>query len=172
MRASSGATGRPGRPTRTARSSTCWRRRSPRGPARTPASTTARSRHSTAAVYTRIDTPATPEQKAPLEQLTPEAVKATELAGEPIIGQADPRPGQRRRRSAASRSSPRAAGSRPGPRARRTSTRSMRRASGTRATSTPSWQKRSGSWPRRSAADAGSISIGVPIIGDASQEIT
>jgi phosphoglucomutase len=34
--------------------------------------------------YTRIDTPATPEQKAALGQLTPEAVDATELAGEPI----------------------------------------------------------------------------------------
>ncbi len=35
--------------------------------------------------YTRIDAPATPEQKALLEKLSPEAVKATQLAGEPIV---------------------------------------------------------------------------------------
>jgi phosphoglucomutase len=34
--------------------------------------------------YTRIDAAATPEQKARLEQLSPEAVKASDLAGEPI----------------------------------------------------------------------------------------
>jgi phosphoglucomutase len=34
--------------------------------------------------YTRIDTPATPEEKAALGRLTPEAVDATKLAGEPI----------------------------------------------------------------------------------------
>jgi phosphoglucomutase len=37
------------------------------------------------AYYTRIDAPATPEQKASLERLSPEAVKAPDLAGEPII---------------------------------------------------------------------------------------
>jgi phosphoglucomutase len=36
------------------------------------------------AYYTRIDAPASPEQKARLQQLSPEAVKATTLAGEPI----------------------------------------------------------------------------------------
>ena len=46
--------------------------------------------------YTRIDAPATPEQKARLQKLSPEAVTATVLAGEPIVSQADPRPGQRR----------------------------------------------------------------------------
>lgn len=35
--------------------------------------------------YARIDTPATPEQKARLKALTPEAVKAGELAGDEII---------------------------------------------------------------------------------------
>jgi phosphoglucomutase len=35
--------------------------------------------------YTRIDAPATPEQKAKLEGLTPQAVKAPNLAGEPIV---------------------------------------------------------------------------------------
>jgi len=36
------------------------------------------------AYYTRIDAPATPEQKARLEALSPEAVKEPSLAGEPI----------------------------------------------------------------------------------------
>jgi len=35
--------------------------------------------------YTRIDAPATPEQKAQLQKLSPQAVTATTLAGEPII---------------------------------------------------------------------------------------
>jgi phosphoglucomutase len=35
--------------------------------------------------YTRIDAPATPEQKASLAKLSPDAVRATELAGEPIL---------------------------------------------------------------------------------------
>ena len=34
--------------------------------------------------YTRIDAPATPEQKARLQKLSPEDVRATSLAGEPI----------------------------------------------------------------------------------------
>jgi len=34
--------------------------------------------------YTRIDAPATPEQKAKLAKLTPDAVKESNLAGEPI----------------------------------------------------------------------------------------
>ena len=38
-----------------------------------------------APIYTRIDTPATPEQKAVLGKLSPDAVDATELAGEPIM---------------------------------------------------------------------------------------
>lgn len=37
------------------------------------------------AYYARIDAPATPEQKQTLERLSPETVKASELAGEPII---------------------------------------------------------------------------------------
>jgi phosphoglucomutase len=35
--------------------------------------------------YARIDEPATPEQKAVLQKLSPEAVQATELAGGPIV---------------------------------------------------------------------------------------
>jgi phosphoglucomutase len=37
-----------------------------------------------APVYTRIDTPCTPEQKAGFKRLVPEAIRATTLAGDPI----------------------------------------------------------------------------------------
>src|SRR6202030_3609800 len=37
------------------------------------------------AYYTRIDAPATPEQKAKLARLSPEAVKTSNLGGEPIV---------------------------------------------------------------------------------------
>jgi len=43
--------------------------------------------------YTRIDAPATPEQKAWLRQLSPEAVKTADLAGEPIIARLTRAPG-------------------------------------------------------------------------------
>ena len=43
--------------------------------------------------YTRIDAPATPEQKARLQQLSPEAVKESSLAGEPIIAKLTRAPG-------------------------------------------------------------------------------
>jgi phosphoglucomutase len=43
--------------------------------------------------YTRIDAPATPEQKAALEKLSPEAVKASTLAGEPITARLTRAPG-------------------------------------------------------------------------------
>jgi phosphoglucomutase len=43
--------------------------------------------------YTRIDAPATPEQKARLEKLTPDAVKESDLAGEPIIAKLTKAPG-------------------------------------------------------------------------------
>jgi phosphoglucomutase len=43
--------------------------------------------------YTRIDAPATPEQKARLAQLSPEAVKASTLAGEPITAKLTRAPG-------------------------------------------------------------------------------
>jgi phosphoglucomutase len=45
------------------------------------------------AYYTRIDTPATPELKARLARLAPEAVTASELAGEPIIRKLTRAPG-------------------------------------------------------------------------------
>lgn len=43
--------------------------------------------------YTRLDAPATPEQKAKLKKLSPEAVKGTELAGEPILAKLTRAPG-------------------------------------------------------------------------------
>jgi phosphoglucomutase len=43
--------------------------------------------------YTRIDAAATPEQKAALKKLAPEAVTATTLAGEPIIAKLTKAPG-------------------------------------------------------------------------------
>jgi phosphoglucomutase len=43
--------------------------------------------------YTRIDAPATPEQKARLEKLSPESVKESDLAGEPIIAKLTRAPG-------------------------------------------------------------------------------
>ena len=43
--------------------------------------------------YTRIDAPATPEQKARLEKLSPEAVEASQLAGESITAKLTRAPG-------------------------------------------------------------------------------
>jgi phosphoglucomutase len=43
--------------------------------------------------YTRLDSPATPEQKARLLQLSPEAVQESELAGEPITAKLTRAPG-------------------------------------------------------------------------------
>ncbi len=43
--------------------------------------------------YTRIDAPATPEQKAKLQKLSPEDVKSTQLAGEPITAKLTRAPG-------------------------------------------------------------------------------
>ncbi len=44
-------------------------------------------------LYTRIDAPATPEQKAQLAKLAPEAVKAATMAGEPITAKLTRAPG-------------------------------------------------------------------------------
>jgi phosphoglucomutase len=43
--------------------------------------------------YARIDAPATPEQKARLSKLSPDAVKESELAGEPIVAKLTKAPG-------------------------------------------------------------------------------
>jgi phosphoglucomutase len=43
--------------------------------------------------YTRIDAPATPEQKAKLQKLSPDAVKELDLAGEPITAKLTKAPG-------------------------------------------------------------------------------
>lgn len=44
-------------------------------------------------IYTRIDAPATPEQKSRLQKLSPEAVKAATMAGEPILTKLTRAPG-------------------------------------------------------------------------------
>jgi phosphoglucomutase len=46
-----------------------------------------------ASAYQRVDAPATPAQKAELAKLSPDAVSATELAGEPITGKLSHAPG-------------------------------------------------------------------------------
>jgi phosphoglucomutase len=43
--------------------------------------------------YERLDAPATPEQKARLQKLSPEAITASNLAGEPIIAKLTNAPG-------------------------------------------------------------------------------
>jgi phosphoglucomutase len=43
--------------------------------------------------YTRIDAPATPEQKSKLQELSPDAVKESDLAGEPITAKLTKAPG-------------------------------------------------------------------------------
>ena len=43
--------------------------------------------------YTRIDAPASPEQKSKLQKLSPDAVKASDLAGEPITAKLTRAPG-------------------------------------------------------------------------------
>jgi phosphoglucomutase len=43
--------------------------------------------------YTRLDAPATPEQKAAFKKLTDQSVKATDLAGEPILAKLTRAPG-------------------------------------------------------------------------------
>ena len=43
--------------------------------------------------YTRIDAPATPEQKRKLQNLSPDAVKESDLAGEPIVAKLTNAPG-------------------------------------------------------------------------------
>jgi phosphoglucomutase len=44
-------------------------------------------------VYERIDAPATPQQKAILSKLSPDQVKATELAGDKIVAMLTAAPG-------------------------------------------------------------------------------
>ena len=91
---SCGTTARCGRPTRTARSWTCSRRRSRRGPGRIPGEHYRELTHEFGTpCYTRIDAPATPRTEGAAQQLSPEAVKDAELAGEPIIAKLTRAPG-------------------------------------------------------------------------------
>ena len=43
--------------------------------------------------YTRLDAPASPDEKASLQKLSPEAVRESELAGEPILARLTRAPG-------------------------------------------------------------------------------
>ena len=92
-RASCGGTARFGPPIRTARSWTCWRPKS----RRTGKDPGEHYRELTAEFgtpyYTRIDAPATPEQKARLEKLSPDSVREATLAGEPIAAKLTRAPG-------------------------------------------------------------------------------
>ena len=83
-----------GPPTRTGQLWICWRLRLPRAPDKDPGE---HYRELTAEFgtpyYTRIDAPATPEQKAQLQKLSPDAVKESDLAGEPITAKLTRAPG-------------------------------------------------------------------------------
>ena len=75
-----------GRPTRTGSSRACWRRSSRRRLGRNPAEVYAGlTERFGSPAYRRIDAPATPELKAALGRLSPEAVTATTLGGDPIV---------------------------------------------------------------------------------------
>ena len=101
-------------------------------------------RPSSAARSTRALTPpATPEQKAALQKLSPEAVQAAELAGEPIMAKLTRAPGNGAAIGGL-KVVTRPAGLRPGRRARRISTKSTPRVSATR----PTWMQ-SSARPRR-----------------------
>ena len=93
-RAFCGRTARSGRPTRTASSWTCWRRRSPRAPAKTRASTFRRSSRNSARPITRALTrPLRPSRRRGWRSCRPEAVKESDLAGEPITAKLTRAPG-------------------------------------------------------------------------------
>ena len=88
------ATARSGRPTRTASCCACSPPRSSRSPARRPSQRYAElEAEFGASAYQRVDAPASPAQKAALGKLAPEAVTATELAGEPITAKLSHAPG-------------------------------------------------------------------------------
>ena len=83
-----------GRRTRTASCSPCWPRRSRPTTGRSPSAhyRELTERHGDPA-YARVDAPASREEKARLGKLAPEAVTATELAGEPITARLTNAPG-------------------------------------------------------------------------------
>ena len=96
-RRSSAATAPSGRRTRTASSRTCSPPRSRRGPGRDPGEHyRALTAEFGAPCYTRVDAPATPEQKAKLAKLSPEAVTATDARRRADRREADQRARQRR----------------------------------------------------------------------------
>ena len=94
MRAFCGTTAPCGPPTKTDRSWICWRRRLTPVPGKDPGEHYAElTTQFGESYYTRIDAPATPEQKARLKELSPEAVAESSLAGEPIVGKLTHAPG-------------------------------------------------------------------------------
>ncbi len=90
----SGAMARCGPPTRTGQSWIFLRPRLPRCTGKDPGE---HYRELTGefgtSYYTRIDAPASPEQKSKLQQLSPDAVKESGLAGEPIMAKLTRAPG-------------------------------------------------------------------------------
>ena len=91
-RASSAATAPSGPPTRTASSSTCSPPKSPPSPARIPASISRSSQATSARPTTPASTPPPPPNRKAALKTSPEAVRAQDLAGEPITA-AHPAPG-------------------------------------------------------------------------------
>ncbi len=91
---SSASMERHGLPTRTGQSWTCSPPRSPPATGKDPGE---HYRELTAEFgtpyYTRIDAPATPEQKSKLQKLSPDAVKESDLAGERITAKLTKAPG-------------------------------------------------------------------------------
>ena len=116
--------------------------------------------------YTRIDAPATPEQKARLEKLSPDAVAASKLAGEPITAKLTKAPGNNAPIGGLKVVAARLAGSRHGLRARKTSTKSTRRALRTRLTWTRLCVKPSGSSITRWRLLSLTVSNGGSIMSD------
>ncbi len=94
MRASSAATARYGPPTKTDRSWIFSPQRSPLEPEKIPACTTVElTAEFGSPLYTRIDAPASPDQKRKLQKLSPDSVKESQLAGEPIVAKLTKAPG-------------------------------------------------------------------------------
>ena len=98
--------------------------------------------------YTRVDAPATPAEKTALGKLSPEAVTATTMAGDPIVAKLTKAPG-----NGASIGGLKVASANgwfaARPSARRTSTRSTPRAWSAPITWRRSWARRARSWGAR-----------------------
>ncbi len=118
--------------------------------------------------YVRIDTPATADQKKRLAKLDPSDVRASKLAGEPIVARLTRAPATTLP-WAASRSSRPADGSPPALPVPKTFTRSMPRASTTRPTWTLSFERPGRSsrtpWAEHAILDSNRAPIEIPEAG-------